>query len=180
MRIVAGHYGGRPLETPKDQSIRPTSDKVRGAIFNALLSRIELEGARVLDAYCGSGALGLEALSRGAAHCTFCDKAKASLDLCKRNIEKLGAQEHSTALLKDSSKAVPEGPYDLIFLDPPYNKGLLDQTLDALGTAKACHEDTILVLESEKSWHLEDENYSILSEKTYGDTKITFASHKDI
>ncbi len=90
MRIVAGQYGGRRLEVPKGRDIRPTSDKVRGAIFNALRSRGAVEEARVLDVFCGTGALGLEALSQGAAHCTFMDKARESLELAKRNAQNLG------------------------------------------------------------------------------------------
>ncbi|MEM7680297.1 MAG: RsmD family RNA methyltransferase, partial [Pseudomonadota bacterium] len=125
MRIVAGLYGGRRLQVPKNRDIRPTSDKVRGAIFNALASRGVVDGVRVLDLFCGTGALGLEALSRGAVYCTFVDKVRESLDLAKANTASLGADELAAFLLQDATKIsdMPE-PYDLVFLDPPYGKDL--------------------------------------------------------
>ena len=92
MRIVAGRYGGRKLMVPKGRDIRPTSDKVRGAVFNMLDSRGAVQGALVLDAFCGTGALGFEALSRGARHCTFIDKNSESLKLCRANAQALGAE----------------------------------------------------------------------------------------
>lgn len=181
MRIIAGKYGGRRLDTPKDNKIRPTSDKVRGAIFNALLSRIDMEEAIVLDAYCGSGALGFESLSRGAQHCTFLDKSRTSLDLCKHNAETLGAEQDSTFLVKDSSKSItglPHAAYNLIFLDPPYNKGLIEETLKVLENAHLIAPGAIIILESEKNWNAATgANFTIESEKTYGDTKITITQY---
>ena len=104
MRIVAGTYGGRKLETPANNAVRPTSDKVRGAIFNALLSRIDIDDARVFDVFCGSGALGLEALSRGAAHCIFSDKSRQSLQLAQNNAKALGADHYATFQSLDATK----------------------------------------------------------------------------
>jgi len=101
MRIISGIYGGRTLISPKDDSVRPTSDKVRGAMFNMIGSRMTMDGARVLDGFCGSGALGIEALSRGAAHCTFVDKA---VRLCEENIEKLGASAQSRIVKSDVTR----------------------------------------------------------------------------
>lgn len=101
MKIVAGKYGGRHLMVPKNEDIRPTSDKVRGAIFNMLTSRGAIEGAHVLDAFCGTGALGLEALSRGAKTCDFIDKSRTSLDLARENAELLGANECVTYIFGD-------------------------------------------------------------------------------
>ena len=93
MRIVAGQWGGRRLIEPRGRDIRPTSDKVRGAVFNMLRGYGAVEGACVLDAFCGSGALGLEALSQGAHSCVFADKDRASLDLARRNVAQFDAQE---------------------------------------------------------------------------------------
>ena len=181
MRIVAGKYGGRSLDAPQDNKIRPTSDKVRAAIFNALLSRIDMEDAIALDTYCGSGALGLEALSRGAQHCTFLDKSRTSLDLCKHNAETLGAEQYSTFLIKDSSKSItglPHPAYNLIFLDPPYNKALIEKTIDVLEKEKLIIPSAIIILESEKNWKAATgKNFTIESEKTYGDTKITITRY---
>ncbi|MGB3213195.1 MAG: RsmD family RNA methyltransferase, partial [Alphaproteobacteria bacterium] len=101
MRIVSGKYGGRKIEVPKGDSIRPTSDKVRGAIFNILVSRGAVSGANVLDAFCGTGAMGLEALSRGADSCVFMDIHKPSLDVTRQNIMNLGAVAMSQILQKN-------------------------------------------------------------------------------
>ena len=110
MRIVSGQYSGRKLEVPKGRDIRPTSDKVRGAVFNALRSRGAVEDEKVLDAFCGSGALGLEALSQGASSCTFVDKSRHSLELAQRNAKALG-------LLSPSLQADPT------FLRSPRKRG---------------------------------------------------------
>ena len=207
MRIVAGAYGGRRLEVPKGRDIRPTSDKVRGAIFNALRSRGAVEGARVLDAFCGTGALGLEALSQGAVHCSFLDKSRESLELAKRNAQALGLLSPSlrgaqrrgnpepqdgsrdcfagarndgkTAefLLKDSTKlgTCPYDPFALIFLDPPYDQGLISPALAGLHDGGWLADGAFIVAETEKRWSGDiPPAYTALDEKTYGDTKVVF------
>ena len=129
MRITGGLHRSRKLETPKNDAVRPTSDKVRQALFNMLNSRGLVRDAVVLDAFCGTGALGLEALSQGAARAIFIDKAKSSTDLCHQNIETLNVGDQSCVLLQDSAKIKlrPDGiPHvELVFLDPPYRKGLV-------------------------------------------------------
>ncbi|MCD8497594.1 MAG: RsmD family RNA methyltransferase [Alphaproteobacteria bacterium] len=124
MRVIAGTYGGRRLEAPKSDDIRPTSDKLRGSIFNALLSRIDIEDMCVLDICCGTGALGLEALSRGAGRVVFIDSARSSLDLAKKNASALGAS--GEFILKEAGKlgARPDNipPADLFFCDPPLSQ----------------------------------------------------------
>ena len=107
MRIVSGKYGGRVLKTPRDDAIRPTSDKVRGAMFNALRSRMDFEGVHVLDCFCGTGALGLEALSQGAASCRFVDLNRSSLDLAKDNAAALGVE--AEFILQDVTKLPQRG-----------------------------------------------------------------------
>lgn len=176
MRIIAGHYGGRRLETPKNQDIRPTSDKIRGAIFNTLGSMDALENATVLDLFCGTGALGLEALSRGAKLCTFFDKNRASLDICKANIESIGAAETHT-VLKDSTKlgANEDKKATLVFIDPPYHKNFIEPVLERLHEGEWLDENAVLVIESEKNWSRTSlEAYTQIQEKIYGDTKITY------
>ncbi len=176
MRIVAGRYGGRRLEVPKNNDIRPTTDKVRGAIFNALQSLGAVQGANVLDGFCGSGALGLEALSRGAVACSFVDVSKVSLALARRNAENLGAAVESRFVLKDLGKvhdSIIGAPFDLVFLDPPYHKGLVDKALKVLAAAGALNNDTICVVEVERSYAPElSGSFSVQSEKIYGDTKV--------
>ena len=106
MKIIGGEYGGRQLIVPKNRDIRPTSDKVRGAIFNMLASRGAVEDAHVLDAFCGTGALGLEALSRGATSCEFIDKSRTSLALARENAEVFGVEPPPTYTYGDAKKAV--------------------------------------------------------------------------
>ncbi|MCB1532769.1 MAG: 16S rRNA (guanine(966)-N(2))-methyltransferase RsmD [Alphaproteobacteria bacterium] len=178
MRIVAGIYGGRKLHVPKGYDVRPTSDKVRGAVMNALASRGAIDGAVVLDVFCGTGALGLEALSRGAAVCTFIDKARSSLDLARKNAADLGA-DNAQFLLKEAQKisARPEtqGPASLVFLDPPYNKGLIQAALGALQEGGWFADEAMIVAESEAELSLSCAGFRILDEKIYKDTKITYA-----
>ncbi|MCD8571062.1 MAG: 16S rRNA (guanine(966)-N(2))-methyltransferase RsmD [Alphaproteobacteria bacterium] len=152
MRVIAGTYGGRRLEAPKSDDIRPTSDKLRGSIFNALLSRIDIEDMCVLDICCGTGALGLEALSRGAGRVVFIDSARSSLDLAKKNASALGAS--GEFILKEAGKlgARPDNipPADLFFCDPPYHKNIVPQALEALIQGDWLAPGALGVLEMEK------------------------------
>lgn len=183
MRIIAGKYGTRKLATPKSDDIRPTSDKIRGAIFNSLTSRIDFEGARVLDLFSGTGALGLEALSRGAAFVQFFDNNRDSYALTKFNAETLATWWDFKITLGDSSKLKENSDkdaYDLFFCDPPYNKDLIKPTLGALVSGKWLAKGAIGVLETEKNWNGEmPKGFEVLSEKEYGDTKITFVEYQD-
>ncbi len=178
MRIVAGEYGGRRLQVPKDNLIRPTSDKVRGAIFNALQAQGAVDGARVLDGFCGTGALGLEALSRGADHCTFIDKSKVSLGLAKANAESLGALGQSAFLLKDlggSFLLEKTAEFDLVFLDAPYRKNLISDCLQRLGEIGCLAQDCDIVVEAEKDFApILEGSFAVQSMKTYGDTAIFY------
>ncbi len=178
MKIIGGIFGGRRLNAPINNDIRPTSDKIRGAIFNMLQSRNAIDGANTLDAFCGTGALGLEALSRGASHCDFMDKAKSSLDLAKDNADLLGADNNAKFTIKDSSKITGTNLYDLVFLDPPYNKGLIQITLDALINGECLSNGAWIICESEYSFSCSPtENITIDNVKTYGDTKVTLLRH---
>lgn len=177
MRITAGIYKGRRLETPKGRDVRPTSDKIRAAIYNALNSRGLVEGAVVLDAFCGTGALGIEALSQCASHCVFFDKARSSIDLCKTNIQNLELTDQSKIILSDASKAKEnEGTkVDLVFLDPPYNKNLSVPTIERLYKQGWLNDDCFFVIETDKKEEIESDLITIEATKIYGDTKITFA-----
>ncbi len=179
MRIVSGRFGGRKLNVPKGRDIRPTSDKIRGAIFNMLASRDAIEGAYVLDAFCGTGALGLEAISRGVACCTFYDAAKASLSLAKENAEMLKTEDQCHFFLKNAvkihKKPKNERGFDLIFLDPPYAKNLIEESLGALITSDWVTDGAWIVCESERSYApIALEGCVIDSEKIYGETKVLF------
>ena len=130
MRIIAGEWRGRPLAAPEGRATRPTSDRAREGLFSMLASRIgSFEGLHVADLFAGTGALGLEALSRGAAHCTFVEKDRAALDTLKRNIAKLGAGDR-TEVRAQAVEHISLPPTDLIFMDPPYGAGLAQSALD--------------------------------------------------
>ncbi|MDH5723236.1 MAG: 16S rRNA (guanine(966)-N(2))-methyltransferase RsmD [Alphaproteobacteria bacterium] len=183
MRIIAGKYKGRRLNVPKGRDIRPTSDKIRGAVFNMLHSRGAIENAHVLDAFCGSGALGLEALSRGAKSCVFVDKHRASLESAKANAQALAFNGEIEFWLKDSTKLGPRpehiSPFDLLFLDPPYHKDLVNEGLNALFKGKWLSRQAWIMCETEKMAKIDmPEHCCIDDEKTYGDIKITVLQYK--
>lgn len=124
MRIVSGEYKGRPIEAPQGMSTRPTTDRMRESIASSVASRLGgFEGLRVLDAFAGSGAMGLEALSRGASTCVFLDNDDMALACIKRNISKLGLDaSRASAISMDALRGLPKGKaFDLVFLDPPYD-----------------------------------------------------------
>jgi 16S rRNA (guanine966-N2)-methyltransferase len=182
MRITGGIYRGRQIEAPKDKAVRPTSDKVRLAVFNMLEARSAVADASVLDAFCGTGALGIEALSRGALCCTFIDKNRGSLELCRRNFAALKIDEQHSFILKDASVAgvCPAGikPASLVFLDPPYREGLVEAGYLSLQQGGWIAQSAIVVIEAEKEWKAEtiaQGGTEIIQMKQYGDTCITLA-----
>jgi 16S rRNA (guanine966-N2)-methyltransferase len=132
MRIIAGEWRGRPLLAPSGQATRPTSDRAREGLFSMLASRLgSFEGLEVADLFAGTGALGLEALSRGAARCTFVETDRAALDILKRNVDKLGAAPRAEIRAQPvEHTAPPAKPLDLVLMDPPYAAGLAQPALD--------------------------------------------------
>lgn len=175
MRIAGGIYGGRTLAAPQGRQTRPTTDKVRQAVFNMLNARGLVGDAVALDAFCGSGALGFEALSNGAAFCTFFDISGPALAACRANASMLGA-EASCLIRKCDSLRPPSRPADarpasLIFLDPPYGDGLVGRCIDALKASEWLTDGAWVVAETEKSALVNHGQAHV--EKTYGDTKIT-------
>lgn len=185
MRIIGGSAKGRNLNTPQNNDIRPTSDKVRLSIFNALYSRGGCVDKNILDGFCGTGALGCEALSQGAAHCTFYDISKTSLDLAKSNVAMLDMSARANFILKDVSKVSERPltlpPADIIFLDAPYRKNLIVPTIAQIIKSGWGHTDTIFVIECEKEFSLDnlsDLNTDCTFDKTYGDTRVMFLNVK--
>lgn len=140
MRIIAGAWRGRALVAPAGEATRPTADRVRQALFDRLMhapwaGRGAVVGARVLDAFAGTGALGLEALSRGAAHATFLDMARTALDAVRANALACGAEVRCTVLAGDALRPPPGQGCGLVFLDPPYGQALVGRAMDALAGA---------------------------------------------
>ncbi len=182
MRINGGHYRGRKLIVPKGKDIRPTADKIRQAIFNSLLQYDLPRGAQVLDAFCGTGALGLEALSRGAEFCTFIDKSRDSLQCCQQNIKALGIEAQCKTINKDASK--PSGkaldmiPATLAFIDPPYRQNLILPTLETMVKQGWLAVNAICVIEAEKQTDIfVPDVFSLLKKKNYGNTQIVFCRY---
>lgn len=170
MRIIAGLYGGRRLVAPKGLIARPTQDRVREAWFSILGA--EVEGAKVLDLFAGSGALGLEALSRGALRADFVEKARSSLEALEKNVAGLDVAGRVTIVKGDALKvveAITPGVYDLVFADPPYDLGA-GAKLVTLFRARPFAR--VLSIEHRSSEQLDGDDT-----RRYGDTAITFCYH---
>jgi len=179
MRIVSGKHKGRPLAAPKGRDTRPTSDRAREAMFNVLEHLPDspgLSGARVLDVFAGTGALGLEALSRGAAHVVFVENNRAALDVLKANIGTLGEGANTSILpIKAASLGAPNEAVDYAFLDAPYAKNLTEPTLHILATLGWLNEGAIILVEVAQSEGLTPPpQFSLLKEKTYGAARAVF------
>ena len=175
MRIIAGSHRGRRLETPPDDRIRPTSDRIREALFSILHHRLGgFAGKHVLDGFAGTGALGFEALSRGAASVLFVDRDRDSLALCRRNAAALGLGERSDFRQADVTQAPPAGKtFDLVLLDPPYGEGLAGKALTALRTAGALTPGAVAVVEADRSRpEIIPPGFTIIDSRDYGRTRI--------
>src|SRR6188768_4529521 len=152
MRIVGGRLRGRALAAPKSQAIRPTADRLRESLFNILTHAYgdPVTGARVLDLFAGTGVLGFEALSRGAAFALFVDDGAEGRALLRQNVEALGLAAVSKIFRRDATKlgpAHPVEPFSLAFLDPPYGKGLAEKALASMREGGWLTEDALIVVE---------------------------------
>ncbi len=152
MRIVGGRLRGRALAAPKSQSIRPTADRLRESLFNILAHAYgdPVSGARVLDLFAGTGALGLEAVSRGAAFALFVDEGAEARALLRQNVEALGLAAVTRIFRRDATKlgaAHPVEPFSVAFLDPPYGKGLAERALVSAREGGWLTDDALIVVE---------------------------------
>jgi len=174
MRVISGSFGGSRLVSPKGRGTRPTTDRNREALFSMLGARGGFDGLSVLDMFAGSGALGLEALSRGAAHCTFVENDHAACAAIKANIATCKAEARATVLRRDARKAVfAEARFELVFLDPPYGKGLAAAVLPNLLSALA--QDALLVVEEDKrSDFTPPQGFVEIDKRVRGDTSLMF------
>jgi 16S rRNA (guanine966-N2)-methyltransferase len=183
MRIVGGRHRGRPLQAPASDDVRPTSDRAREALFNILAhgrfaaaSGPAYAGARVLDAFAGTGALGLEALSRGAAAAIFLENGRAARAVLERNIAALGETARCTILAADATRPPPPpAPVTLAFLDPPYRAGLADPALRALAASGWFAPGALcVVVTSGKAAFAAPPGFAIVDERRYGAARLTF------
>lgn len=184
MRIITGSAKGTRLKTPKGLAVRPTGDRVKESVFNILAGRIE--GSLVADLFAGTGNLGLEALSRGAKGAVFTDKSSSSINLAKENAEQTRLTDKCEFYKIDALAAVDmlgqRGcMFDLIFCDPPYNKGLVKQVLSKIDTNSILNDDGVVVIEHSKHEliNYEFENLQVKRTERYGETLVSFIMQKD-
>ncbi|HEU4726945.1 MAG TPA: 16S rRNA (guanine(966)-N(2))-methyltransferase RsmD [Kofleriaceae bacterium] len=180
VRIVGGQLGGRILRAPGGASTRPTSEKVREAVFNILGNLLgSIAGDRVLDLFAGSGALGIEALSRGAAHATFVDSARPALIAIRGNLRELGLEDRASVVAADAvasaARHPPEAPWRIVFVDPPYRSDLAVRAVLALPSERLA-ADAVVVIEHDRRNAPPDTLGSLLrtDQRRYGDTLISF------
>ena len=178
MRVITGSARGRRLKTPENYDIRPTTDNVKESIFNIL--QFDIEGRRVLDLFAGTGQLGIEALSRGAASAVFIDRDRAAVQIVKDNLRTCGLT--GTVLCTDAPEYLKCcGRFDLIFVDPPYDSGLYDEVLQTINSFDILSEGGIIIVEARRETPLPDmaAPYRKLREYRYGKVKICSYTRED-
>jgi 16S rRNA (guanine(966)-N(2))-methyltransferase RsmD len=182
MRVITGEYKGRKLETPTGNDIRPTSDKVKESIFNILMN--ETYGRVCCDLFCGTGGLGIEALSRGARKCYFCDNSRASIDLARQNIGKCGAEKKSIVIHADYTRALEriDDKIDIFFLDPPYKAGLYENCLQQIDFLDLLSKQGIILAEHGAMDEMPETVGRLCKtrEKRYGKTKLSIYRFEDV
>lgn len=180
MRIVGGRFGGRTLQGPRSAGVRPTSDRLRESLFNILVHRHgdPVEGARVLDLFAGTGALGLEALSRGAAFALFVDDGAEARALIRANVEALGLGGVTRIFRRDATRlgsGHPIEPFGLAFADPPYGRGLAEQALASARAGGWLKPNALMVVEEAVDASFQPPaGYAALDRRAYDDTELIF------
>ncbi|WP_315777975.1 MULTISPECIES: 16S rRNA (guanine(966)-N(2))-methyltransferase RsmD [unclassified Bradyrhizobium] len=180
MRVVGGRLRGRNIASPASREIRPTQDRLREALFNILVHAYDdpIAGARVLDLFAGTGALGIEAVSRGAAFTLFVDNGAEARALLRNNVEALGLGGVTKVYRRDATDlgpAHPVEPFSLVFLDPPYGKGLAEKALAALRDGGWLVPSALLVVEESKAAAFKvPEGFTELERRAYDDTEFVF------
>ena len=173
MRIVAGRWRGRPLAAPAGEATRPTADRTREALFSMLTSRLgSFDGLAVADLFAGSGALGIEALSRGAATCLFVEQDRAALDALKANLAKLGVRGDVRATSVMALGPAP-APLDVMMLDPPYGSGAGEVALDKLARLGWIGPATWVSIETAKPEEVTVAGFAIDSTRVHGKARLT-------
>jgi 16S rRNA (guanine966-N2)-methyltransferase len=187
MRIVGGTFRGRAIAAPKHEGLRPTADRVRESLFNILehgIEDFELEGARVIDLFAGTGALGLEAVSRGAAFCLFVEESPAARALIRTNIEALQLMGQSRIFRRDATDLGPAGTmaaFTLAFLDPPYGKGLGERALSSLADGAWLTPGALAVIEERANAEIAlPPGFTEIDRRTWGDTQALFTRYQPL
>ena len=173
MRVITGTARGRKLKEPAGMETRPTTDRVKEGIFSSI--QFEIEGRRILDLFGGTGQMGVEALSRGAAHCTFVDLRKEAVSIIRENLELTGFTDRSRVIQGDALAFLSRcrETFDVIFLDPPYDSGLLEKSMELVTTIDIVSENGIIVCENGSSagWPTVSPPYRLQKEYRYGKIK---------
>jgi 16S rRNA (guanine966-N2)-methyltransferase len=173
MRVIAGQWRGRPLVAPKGDATRPTADRTREALFSMLTSRLgAFEGLKVADLFAGSGALGIEALSRGAASCLFVEQDKPAIDALKGNLAKLGVRGDVRAGSVMALGPAP-APLDLVMMDPPYGTGAGSVALDKLARLGWIGPATWVSIETAKQEEIDVAGFTVDASRVHGKARIT-------
>ena len=184
MRVVGGRLKGRNLASPSSREIRPTADRLRESVFNILVHAYDnpIEGARVLDLFAGTGALGIEAVSRGAAFTLFVDNGAEARALLRNNVEALGLGGVTKVYRRDATHlgpAHPVEPFALAFLDPPYGRGLGEKALASLRDGGWLTPDALLIVEESKAANFTaPDGFEQLERRAYDDTEFVFLRAK--
>lgn len=183
VRVISGSARGLKLNTPGDDRVRPTTDRVKESMFNIVQDWVY--DSQVLDLFAGSGALGIEALSRGASQAVFCDNSLDSIKIIKSNIEKARVADRSQIVSGDFKRCLRDmgaknQSFDMIFVDPPYYKGLFEEVLDTIRACKILKKDGIVIVEHDAKRPIgQVEGLEVYKEKKYGITMLTFYCLED-
>lgn len=176
MRVIAGEAKGRRLKAPPGATFRPSAERVRGALFS-MLEAMDVEMGRVLDLYAGTGAIGIEALSRGAGWADFVERDRSMARAISENLANTRLEEFGQVHVLDVRKALDRlsGPYDVIFMDPPYADESVDQVIDLIAERGLCGEDGLVIVEHARRRPLEGKYGKLVlqKEKSYGDTMLS-------
>ena len=181
MRVIAGKYKGRILKTVPDKSVRPATDKVKGAIFNVMQSRIDWTQSIVLDLYAGSGSIGIEALSRGAKKVVFVENSRNAMRSLKLNLESIGANGDSQIVYGDVNNFLQAGSrkYDVVFADPPYAMETLEELPNKIFESGIIMESGYLIIEHPVRFEFHPgSSWEVAVQKIYGRTSVSFFQHK--
>ncbi len=181
MRIISGIYGGRRNPKKAPAGVRPTADAVRESIFNSLSNMIDIQGKKCLDIFAGTGAMGFEALSRGASHTTFVEKNKTTAGYISHTAEIFNIPKQDFRVVQQSAmkalenSLIKDAKFDICFLDPPYKLNILSQVLEKMLNLSIIDSDTIITVEnSSAAGFILPERYKMIKEKKYGMTKVIF------
>jgi len=183
VRVISGSARGLKLNTPGDDRVRPTTDRVKESMFNIIQDWVY--DSQVLDLFAGSGALGIEALSRGASQAVFCDNSLDSIKIIKSNIEKARVVDRSQIVSGDFKRCLRDmeaknQSFDMIFVDPPYYEGLFEEVLDTIRSCKILKKDGIVIVEHDAKRPIgQVEGLEVYKEKKYGITMLTFYCLED-